>query len=139
MTGRGIRGHWASRLPAAAAIALALLSMPLRAQDTASPAADPAEAPPPAIACKVNGYDVMLTNATDAALPEGTAIAWNVPFARREGELVLTRPLDPGATAVVTGANGANYLTVRTPCEAALAEPEAETGTGTETGAAPSP
>jgi hypothetical protein len=108
--GKGQCSHWPGVLGAIAA--LTVLCPTARAQDQATG---------PPIACMVNGYDIMLTNMGAEAIPAGINIAWTVPFARREGVFELTRPLESGAMTVVTGANGANYLTPRAPCEASLA------------------
>lgn len=109
-------------------LALAVLGPAAGAQETGTdpPPGAPATAPAASvIACKVNGYDIMLTNTGDEAIAVGAAIAWSVPFARRAGVLTLTRPLAPQGTTAITGANGSSYLTPRIPCEANLSAPEA--------------
>jgi hypothetical protein len=70
----------------------------------------------PDVACKVDGYDVVLSHSGTKPLPEGSALAWSVPFARSEGVHVLERALAPGRVVVLTGALGSSYLTSATEC-----------------------
>ena len=76
------------------------------------------------LTCQVSGYDVVLLNGGPEAIGEGTEVVWNVPFARKDGRHVLTRPLEAGGTVFLSGVLGASYLDPKKPCTAALA-PEA--------------
>lgn len=117
----------AALLPLLAAIA----ALPALAQQ---PAADGAAAP---VTCQVAGYDVVIVNSGPAPLLAGTAIAWEVRFARMAGVHDLAADLAPGAVHILTGALGSSYLGTRTPCRAAPAgEAEAEAdGTAAPTAA----
>lgn len=113
----GLSSGWSAWRRHGAALTLAVLPASVEAQD----APDPLATPEPPIACMVNGYDLVLTNKGAEVLAVGTRIAWQVPFARREGVFELTRAMEVGQMAVVAAANGANYLNARTPCMAELA------------------
>ena len=49
-----------------------------------------AEEAPPGLVCRVEGYDVALINGGEAAIPEGTVIAWSVE--RTSGRKVVVAP-----------------------------------------------
>ncbi len=76
-----------------------------------------------AIACQTAGYDLILMNSGDVALPDGTEIDWAVEFARAEGVHVLDRPLEPGRRIVIVAATDPSYLTTDTPCTVRLRVP----------------
>ena len=71
--------------------------------------------------CVVNGYDVAIINDGPESQPVGTSLAWEVAFARMQGTLVLTRPLDPDNSTFITAALGSSYLNTRTPCIVSIA------------------
>ena len=79
-----------------------------------------------AVTCKVEGYDVVLVNGGDSALPAETVLDWSVPFARAEGSHRLERALDPGRIVVLTGALGSSYLGTRTRCLISLGAAEGD-------------
>ncbi len=72
----------------------------------------------PAVACEVAGYDVIIVNQGSGPIPPGTKVEWSVPFARMQGELSLTRALEPDRPVFLTGALGSSYLTPDTDCQA---------------------
>jgi hypothetical protein len=96
----------------------ALVSMGAGAQATET------ETESPAVLCKVEGYDVVISNTGEEILPEGLGVTWSVPFARAEGTHVLSRDLEPGHIAMITGALGSSYLGTRTVCIASLESSE---------------
>lgn len=69
-----------------------------------------------AVACQTAGYDLILMNSSEVALPEGTELAWAVRFARAEGVHTLNRTLEPGERVVIVAATDPSYLTTDTPC-----------------------
>ncbi|MCC6306214.1 MAG: hypothetical protein IT545_13595 [Rhodobacteraceae bacterium] len=79
----------------------------------------PAPAPAAIVDCQVAGYDVLIYNRGEVALAAGTAIDWEVRFARAAGRHVLEAELVPGRFALLVGALE-NYLGTRTPCVARL-------------------
>jgi len=111
---------WSALRRQGAALTLVLLPVAVAAQEATPEVVTPEE--PPLLACMVNGYDLALTNNGTETLPIGTEIAWEVPFARREGVYALTRAMDPKAITVVTATNGSSYLNPRIPCTAELVE-----------------
>ena len=72
----------------------------------------------PAVACEVAGYDVIIVNQGSGPIPAGTKVEWSVPFAREQGELSLTKALEPDRPVFLTGALGSSYLTSDTDCQA---------------------
>ncbi|MRH21352.1 hypothetical protein [Rhodovulum strictum] len=70
--------------------------------------------------CRAEGYDVILHNAGERALPAGTALDWSLPLARIGGRHVLDRDLPPDRVTVLSGATRATYLTKPTPCTVTL-------------------
>jgi hypothetical protein len=75
-----------------------------------------AEEAPPGLVCRVEGYDVALINGGEAAIPEGTVIAWSVPFSRSDGRHVFDRPLAPGGMVMMNGVLESSYLRPGTEC-----------------------
>ncbi len=101
---------------AAAAVLSGLIALlaPAAGGETPAPAAGAAT-----VECQVAGYDVLIYNRGEAALAAGTAIDWEVRFARAAGRHVLEADLVPGRFALLVGALE-NYLGTRTPCVAQL-------------------
>ncbi len=95
--------------PALAALAIAI---------TGPACAQAQGATEPVVACEVAGYDVIIVNQGSGPIPAGTKVQWSVPFAREQGELSLTRALEPERPVFLTGALGSSYLTADTDCQA---------------------
>jgi len=75
---------------------------------------------PPAVVCRVDGYDVVILNPGETPLAAGAGIRWSVRIARSEGLHVLSRPLEPGRVVVLTGALGSSFLEPGDGCLAAV-------------------
>ena len=76
---------------------------------------------PGGLVCTVSGYDVIIRNNGTDPIASGASVEWSVPFARRDGNHVLTKDLVPGGRVFLNGALGSNFLSSKSACEAMLA------------------
>jgi hypothetical protein len=73
-----------------------------------------------AVDCNVSGYDVIVHNRGADPIASGASVLWSVPFARKDGNHVLTEELEPGGRVFLTGALGSDFLSAEAECEASL-------------------